>query len=209
MSKKGLSSRVDRKGREASVNDSGQRGEALQPPLFYRCRCPECGEDALKLNGFGVFFRSKFLGVTNDGEFGCGDLELDGDYHWLIECGSCCYRDFDTDMLPTDSILEWAVAHGKALKTLEFRCPVCGSQYLQRIEKAIRSVRAVYEIAENSETKAHAEVTLSFERVAPAGKWVRYCCSNRHELAKHDGSPVQTPEDLVEWLKGRQSVDQE
>jgi predicted RNA-binding Zn-ribbon protein involved in translation (DUF1610 family) len=205
MSKKDLQKDLEKEAIEPSTVDNVTPQEnQTEPPLFYRCVCPECGEDDLKLNGFGIFFSSEFLGVTDGDEFGCGHMELDGDYDWVIECSSCGYSVFDTGGVTLDNLMEWAATHGKAVKTLEFICPICGSQYLNRIEKGTRSVRAVYEILENSET-AHAEVALSFERAVDVGISVRYGCLKNHELAKQDGSPVQTPEELVEWLKARSS----
>lgn len=176
-----------------------------QPPVFYRCTCPECGEDTLELCGFGVFYRSEFLGVTDEDEFGCGYRELAGDYDWVITCSSCGHSVFDTPTVSVDNLLEWAGTHGKAVSRLElgFTCPICGSQALERIERANRSVRAVYEISDNSDTKAHAEVALSFEAVMEGGDSVRYCCWKKHELTNEDGSPVQSDEELVEWLRAR------
>jgi hypothetical protein len=181
-----------------------QRDEKSEPSIFHRCPCPECAEDDLELFDFGTFSRSEFLGVTNDGEFGCGDLESDGDYHWVLQCGSCGFKIFDTDVVLSDTLLDWADAHGQAINQQQFRCPVCGDHYLNQVEthlERIRSVRAVYEIRDHSETEAHAEVALSFERVVRGGESVRYRCEMGHELAKDDGSPVETPEELVEWLK--------
>lgn len=186
-----------------------KQGEKPRPPIFHRCRCPGCAEDSLELFDFGLFSRSAFLGVTNGGEFGCGDLESDGEYHWVLQCGSCGFKIFDTDMLPSDTLLDWADAHGQAINQLQFTCPVCGSEYLDQVEmhlKRIRSVRAVYEIRDNSETEAHAEVALSFQRVVRGGESARYCCDRGHELAKDDGSPVENERDLVEWLKAYSSI---
>jgi hypothetical protein len=211
MSKKDLQKELGEKGNEPSTADNAtRRDEDTELSVFYRCTCPECGENTLELSGFGVFFRSEFLGVTNEGEFGCGDLELDGEYHWVLECGSCGYRIFDTDVLPSDTLLDWAAAHGQAINHLEFTCPVCGSECFDNVEihlKRSRSVRAVYEIRDNSETEPHAEVALSFERAVEGGKSVRYCCARGHELAKDDGSPVQNAKELVAWLKARRVVD--
>ncbi|MGB6063255.1 MAG: hypothetical protein WBG50_00490 [Desulfomonilaceae bacterium] len=180
--------------------------EETESSVFYRCTCPECGEDALELCGLGVFYRSEFLGVTDGDEIGCGYMELDGDYNWAIVCRSCEHSFFDTQEVTLENLLEWASTHGKAVRRLEsgFVCPVCGSQALERIERGNRSVRAVYEISDNSETEAHAEVALSFEQVLEGGNSVRYCCWKKHELTNQDGSPVQTDEELVAWLKAHQ-----
>ena len=204
MSEKNFQTELVEKAGDTSVDDRmEQRG--TESPVFYRCVCPKCGEDSLELFDFGTFLRSEFLGVTNDGEFGCGDLESDGEYHWVLQCGSCGFKIFDTDMLPSDTLLDWADAHGRAINQQQFSCPVCGSEYLNQVETHLereRSVRAVYEIRDNSETEAHAEVALSFERVVRGGESVRYRCDmGGHELAKDDGSPVETAEELVAWLK--------
>ncbi len=87
-----------------------------EPPVFHRCTCPECGEDAMELCGHGVFFRSDFLGVTHDAEFGCGEMVLDGEYHWIIACGSCGYEAFNTDVLPNDTLVDWVASHGQAMR---------------------------------------------------------------------------------------------
>jgi len=179
-------------------------------PVFYRCTCPECGEDTLELFDYGLFSRSKFLGVTNDGEFGCGHLEMDGEYQWVLECSSCGHKAFDTDLLPSDTLADWAETHGQPMKQLEFTCPVCGNNWLDQVEidlKRKREVRAVYEIMEKSKSKPSFEVALSFARVVVGEKSVRYCCSMGHELAKDDGSPVENAQELVEWLKARSVFD--
>jgi len=210
MSNEDFQKDMSEKANEPSkVDNVPRQDEGTEPSVFYRCTCPECGEDDLELLDVGTFFRSEFLGVTNDGYFGCGDLELDGDCHWVIECGSCGHGIFDTDVVPFDTLLDWVDAHGQAIKQLEFSCPVCGSEFLDQVEtlKRSRSVRAVYEIRDNSETEAHAEVALSFERAERGGESVRYCCLGGHELAKDDGSPVQNVEELVVWLKARSVVD--
>jgi predicted RNA-binding Zn-ribbon protein involved in translation (DUF1610 family) len=210
MPEKNNDKKYDNDAEQSCVNnDLGL--EKHQPRVFYRCTCHECGEDALELCGLGVFYRAEFLGVTDGDEFGCGSMQLDGDYDWEIECTSCGYRVFDGQEVTLDNLLEWAASLGKSVTRLEsgFVCPVCGSRHLDRIETGKRSVRAVYEIDGNSETEAHAEVALSFERVLEGGDSVRYCCSKKHELTKQDGSPVQTPEELVEWLKAHQTTTKE
>jgi predicted RNA-binding Zn-ribbon protein involved in translation (DUF1610 family) len=208
MSKKDLLQQMLVKDTTPSDHENVPPGEP-QTEVFYRCTCPECGEDSLELFDFGLFSRSKFLGVTNDGEFGCGHLEIDGEYHWALKCASCGYEALDSDMLSSDTLLDWADAHGQPMKQLEFTCPVCGNNWLDQVEidlKRKREVRAVYEIMEKSKTKPSAEVALSYEQVVVGEKSVRYCCSMGHELAKNDGSPVATGQELVEWLKAQQAV---
>lgn len=199
--------RVDRSSSteiEGSSTDQGRTPPQSESRVFYRCTCPDCGEDTLELCGLDVFFRSDFLGVRDDGEFGCGDLELDGDYHWMIECGSCGHEFFNTDMLSPEVLIEWAAANGRAKKMLEFKCPICGSDYLDEVFSANRSVRAVYETSDNEDAEFPAEVALSYEQAREYGEPVRYRCHKGHELTKEDGSPVQSHEELVEWLKAHQ-----
>lgn len=205
MAKKKIEKNQNKKA-ETPATAKGAVQQEPQPPVFYRCTCPKCGEDTLELCGFGVFYRSEFLGVTDENEFGCGYMKLDGDYDWVIICSSCGHRVFDAPKVTVDNLLEWACTHGKAVSRLEldFTCPICGSQALERIERANRSVRAVYEISDNSETKGHAEVALSFEQVMEGGDSVRYCCWKKHELTNQGGSPVQSEEELVEWLKAHE-----
>lgn len=188
---------------EGSSTDQGQTPPQSESRVFYRCTCPDCGEDTLELCGLDVFFRSDFLGVTRRGEFGCGFMKLDGDYHWVIQCGSCGYEAFNTNELSDDDLINWAAANGRAKKMLEFKCPICGSDYLDEVFSANRSVRAVYETSDNEDAEFPAEVALSYEQAREYGEPVRYRCSNGHELAKEDGSPVETPAELVQWLKSR------
>jgi predicted RNA-binding Zn-ribbon protein involved in translation (DUF1610 family) len=198
-----LKKKTEKEMNEKSEIPSADDGVTLEQkePTFYRCTCPECGE---ALEGhFAVVYRSEFLGVTDDGQVGCGDLVLDADHCAVTGCGSCGHTQ-DKWRLPLEDPQDRVTAHGQAIKRLEFVCPVCGSLCLLRAERASRAVLGVYEIAENSETKGRAEVALSFEHVMEGGKSVRYCCVEGHELAKEDGSPVGTPEELVEWLKALQ-----
>lgn len=204
MSRKGLQKEMCTEATTLQGNDDVPRKE---PPVFYRCTCPECGEDAMELRGHGVFFRADLLGVTHDGDFGCGYMELDGDYHWVIECGECGYTAFDTDMLPPDPLIDCAAASGKAIKQLEFTCPVCESDRVEKVYLMSRSVRALYETSDNEAAEPHAEAALSFEQAIDYGESVRYCCHKGHELTKEDGNPVQTDEDLFEWMKAHQTSD--
>jgi Zn finger protein HypA/HybF involved in hydrogenase expression len=189
---------------KGSSVDQSESGREAGSAVFYRCTCPKCGENALELSGHGVFLRSEFLGVTREGEFGCGDLMLDGEYHWEIECGTCGYRPFSTDVLPAEPLLDWAANHGQAMKQLRFTCTVCGSHSLKKVYRMSRFVRAVYEDAESEERAIYADVALSYEQVIEHGKSVRYCCSEGHGLANDDGTPVETAKQLVEWLKAQQ-----
>ena len=198
--KKKLQDKLNKAAEPAST-DPGVTRQEKESSVFYRCTCPECGEDTLELSGFSVFYRSKFLGVTDEGEFGCGDLGDDGEYDWVIECSSCGYRVFDTQEVTLDNLSEWASKNGKTLKRLEseFLCPVCGTKFLDRIERGNREVRAVYENADDSET--WAEVALSFGHYMSGGETVRYCCMKGHELTKEDGTPVKTAEETRRVVK--------
>ncbi|MBM3299333.1 MAG: hypothetical protein FJY85_05210 [Deltaproteobacteria bacterium] len=192
---------------ETPSNDQALTAQQIESGIFYRCTCPECGEDALELFGFNTFYRSDFLGMTDRDEFGCDYLELDGEYDWAIICRSCGHSVLKEKEVTLDNLLEWATTHGKAVTRLDygFACPVCGSQSLEMTGETTRWVRVVYEISDNSETEAHAEVALSFGQGSQGLNSGRYCCGKNHELKKKDGSLVQTPEELVEWLKAHQS----
>lgn len=191
---------------ETPSDDQAVAGQQTKPPVFYRCTCPECGENALELFGFGTFYRSDFLGMTDGDQFGCDYMELDGEYDWAIICRSCGHSVLEEKEVTLDNLVEWAATHGKAVTRLEhgFACPVCGSQSLEMTGETTRWVRAVYEISDNSETEAHAEVALSFGHASQGLNSGRYCCGKDHELTNPDGSPVRTPEELVEWLKHHQ-----
>jgi transcription elongation factor Elf1 len=201
MSQKDIQQELATAATKPQENESVSRKE---PPVFYRCKCPECGEHNLELCGLDVFFRSEFLGVRSDGQFGCGYMELDGEYHWIIRCGSCEHEFFNTNELSDEVLINWAAANGQVMRPWEFTCPVCGSNYLDEVYTMNRSVRAVYETSDNEGAEISAEVALSYEQATEYGKPVRYRCSNDHELTTEDGNPVQSEEELVQWLKAHQ-----
>jgi hypothetical protein len=59
-----------------SDNSIDKAGNGERRPVFHRVtRCPKCGEDDLNHFDFGVYLRSRFLGVTSEGEAGCGQIE--------------------------------------------------------------------------------------------------------------------------------------
>jgi hypothetical protein len=92
---------------------------------------------------------------------------------------------------------------------LDFICPLCGSvclsEHTEKVEM-FQEVVAVYTVkADNGEEQA--EVALSPYRDISHCSAPRYRCSNGHELAKDDGTPVETAEELVEWLKARSGSD--
>ena len=180
------------------------QGQKSDSPVFYRCTCPNCGKDALELHDSGVFLRCDLLGVTGEADIGCGSLELAGACERAIQCWSCGHRIYEEASLDPDRLLEWARTHGKATNPLEFTCPVCGSHQLDQVEIEVerrRPVMAVYEIVENSEKEDYAEVALRCNRIVLGRESFRYRCTKGHELAKNDGSPVETGQELVEWLK--------
>lgn len=190
---------------EGPINQCDGNEEAVNTKqVFHRVgRCPACGEDDLGLFDFGVFLSSDFLGMTRDGEMGCGRVEMDGDYEYVVMCRSCEHRASAEPSVTKETLLEWAVAEGQEVQTLDFICPLCGSvclsEHTDKVEM-YQEVVAVYTVkGDNGEEQA--EVALSPYRNIFHCSAPRYRCLNGHELAKDDGTPVATAEDLVAWLK--------
>lgn len=207
MSDKNLNQEVMKKSNGAVPEAGVDQGKSDdKPPVFYRCTCPRCGEEDLSLYDFGVFLRSDFLGVTSSGDKGCGCLELDGGGEMALICGTCDHRVFDEPSFSSEQLLDWARAEGEEIEMLTFKCPVCGTQNLTQVYtgvEVIREVKAVYTIPLEDQSRDRAEVALEEDRLEKKQQFCRYRCSKGHELAKDDGTPVETPEDLVEWLKAR------
>jgi predicted RNA-binding Zn-ribbon protein involved in translation (DUF1610 family) len=176
-------------------------GSEARPAAFYRVTCPECGEDTLELIDYGVFLRSDFLGMNSDGEKGCGDLELDSDEKWVVTCRSCGCRPFDDASYSPQQLLQWAREAGEQKEISRFSCPICGSKTLYQSVTGVEMIRVVTAACPISD--GNAEVALyPFEQVLGSGL-IRYRCPKGHELAKDDGTPVETAEELVEWLDCR------
>ena len=95
-------------------------------------------------------------------------------------------------------------SNGEGLTPLPFICPKCGSRRLCREERDITFSQDVLAVCEYPD--GQPVVALRYLRWLDGGLTHRYCCSQGHELAKEDGSPVENKLELVEWLKANQSV---
>ena len=174
-------------------------------PVFYRCVCPECGEDTLSLLDLDMFAESPILGATSTGEIGCSHTSLDSHGCNLeIWCRSC-----GGPVGNPHSLIEWAKAQGEVRTTLPFQCPKCGSRELHRVEIGLEFVSTVVAVSVSDTPGVDPIVALSHERDLDKGEVYRYRCSSGHVLAAADGFPVQTDEELVVWLKTRQSAAKE
>ena len=181
----------------ANAKCNGQR-----PPVFYRVtRCPNCGEDDLNHFDFGVFQRSDFLGVTSGGETGVDQTTMDGDCNHVVMCRNCDHRIFDDSQDTNEDLLEWAMDNGQETEMLEFLCPICESQDLYAHKTGIeisQEVVAVYPAPD--ESGGEHRIALDPNRYIDYAA-TRYRCHRDHELTKGDGRPVETADDLVEWLR--------
>lgn len=207
MSEKDLIQEMTEKcdGTASDTGDDRGKGDE-KSPVFYRCKCPECGEDDLGIFDLEPFIRTDFLGVTSEGVKGCGHIELDGEFRYDLMCGRCGHVVLGEPSQDSEALLNWARAEGERAEMLTFSCPVCSSKNLYQISPGVeisRKVVAVYMISEKSEFCPEAEIALERGRLITEPQPFRYRCSKGHELAKDDGTPVETPEDLVEWLKAR------
>ena len=196
-----------------STNRADNTNTEATPLVFHRIRsCPACGEDDLNLYDFGVFLRSDFLGMRSDGEKGGGRIQLDGDYEYVVMCRSCEHRVFNELSATTEQLMEWAITEGQEIETLKFICPICESKSLSQIRtgvEVIRDVVAVYTLPRDDTTEGGAEIALFPGQVFDYTTGPRYRCAKGHELAKDDGNPVETAEELVAWLKAHSASPQE
>jgi len=170
-------------------------GEAEEPttvdsanlPVFYRCVCPECGEDTLSLLDLDMFAGSPILGTTSKGEIGCSDTSLDSHGCNLeIWCRSC-----GGPVGSPDSLIKWGKANGEVWTTLPFQCPKCGSPERHRVEIGLEFVRSVVAVCVSDTPGVDPVVALSHERDLDKGDVYRFRCSSGHELGKDDGTPVR------------------
>jgi hypothetical protein len=180
-----------------------------QSPIFYLCACPDCEQGELHLFDTGVFEHSDVFGITDEGEIGCYATGLDGKPQLGIYCGDCAteiYQESEqTEEGRKKSLLEWARTHGKAIATLSFVCPECGSRHLTRDETGITFSTEVVSVCEHP-TEGWPIVALSRNRCFGTGGTYRYRCLHDHELLKEDGSPVETEQELMQWLKAHQTT---
>ncbi len=199
----------------ASVDDGEPGGKERPTPLFYPCKCPNCGEDDLYLYDIGIRTKSPIVGITNSGEIGVSDTDTDGGDRLMVFCGDCenvIYRDNplsnigfkSTDNDREHFLSEWVKSNGEGLTPLPFICPKCCSRELCREERDITFSQDVLAVCEFPSDQP--VVALRYLRYLDGGLTRRYCCSQGHELAKEDGSPVENNLELVEWLKANQSV---
>ena len=184
-----------------------------EQPVFYRCICPECGEDELELINTGVFERSSVFGITSEGEIGGSRTEVDGDDELGMFCRECQHQ-VRTDYSENEScsgsnLIQWAKSNGEIQRILPFTCPACDSQELSLVEKGIETVQAVVAVCEPVSPGDDPLVALSHRRELWGGGCRRYSCHRGHELAKDDGTPVSTDQELLDWLKARHSVGNE
>jgi len=211
MSKYKLEKGLDGNGKSPSVGERVTHQES-RFPVLYRCSCPECGARDMEVIDFESFSRSPALCVTGEGEIGCGEIELDGDCNLVVECQECSHQLPGYLSTSTEVLIDLARARMDELTPLPFICPCCKSNRLSQIEIGAefhREVVAVYTVSNEGESTGEPVVALSFDRNLCRYGPCRYRCSNGHELANDDGSPVETSAELVEWLKARGAADTE
>ncbi len=73
----------------------------------------------------------------------------------------------------------------------------------------VQEVRAVYTIPGDTDEEEQAEIALTPIRHTRYSANPTYRCLKGHELANDDGSPVETAEELVAWLKAHSASPQE
>jgi hypothetical protein len=176
---------------------------------FYRVRCPKCGEAALDVIDSGVFIRSPLVGITSDGEIGCSHTELDDGYDFGILCRDCEHAIFTDSSFSNECedgfLLEWAKSNGEVLKPVTFNCPKCDSRRLYFFEENVKFSHEVSAVCESDIPGGSPLIALSPILHIGRGGLYRYRCSRGHELANDAGNPVETPEELMEWLKSRRA----
>lgn len=212
MSEKDFQIEMTEKFNDPSLDDGmEQASQEAQPAVFHRLTCSECGEDTLSLCDFGVFLRSDFLGMTSEGEKGCGHIELDGDYEYVVMCRSCGHRVFEDPSCTEEQLMKWASDAGEETRILPFHCAECDSTSLSEISTCVEVVRdivAVCEVSKDDEPEEQPLVALVPDKQTWLRGPTRYRCARGHELAKDDGTPVETEQELIAWLKAHCAVDQ-
>jgi hypothetical protein len=207
----------DEIGQEVNVtsldNNMGHDRNETGPGTFHPVACPECGKDTLDLIDSGVSMRSPILGIASDGEVGCLYTELTGDYQLGIYCRHCghgvCGGLSVTGEADDEIHSEWAKSPGEPRTVLPFICSKCGSRELRQVEVGITFSYAVVAVCEADVPGTAPLVALSHLRNTDGGGTYRYRCSQGHELAKDDGSPVETVDELVAWLKAQCAGDKD
>jgi hypothetical protein len=206
MTGKDLEQETNKKTEKPSVDD-GMTRTRTEPHAFYVCKCPECVEDDLELIDTGGFWRSGVAGITGKGEIGCYRTGPAGEYELGLFCRRCgrqvCTDSEETESCNSAFLTEWARSNGERHSVLPFSCPVCDSEALYKIEVGIEFHTAVVAVCEADYPRTNPIQALSYVQDVFGGGSFRYHCSNGHELAKDDGSPVENPKELVEWLKAQ------
>lgn len=178
--------------------------------VFHQLTCSGCGGNEFILIDSGTFTESPVLGITEHAEIGCARTTLEGDYELGVYCRSCDHQISGmhafNEHFENESLLEWAKSNGQARHTLPFSCSKCDSSQLFRIETEIEFSQEVLAVCERDSPGDDALVALSFLRDIGGRGISRYRCSRGHELAKDDGTPVETSEELVAWLKARSAI---
>jgi|GEM_PF-3022479 len=211
MSKKKYQTELMEKTGVASLDDNEKIEEKKpQPNVFYQFVCPECGKQELSVHS-GVLTEFPLLGVDSCGEIGCSTTELDVDYQLEIRCRSChhqvCGDSYLQDICSYEFLSEWATSNGQALPTLAFTCPKCDSQELLQVEVGIESSRLVVAVDESIAPRKEPLIAVDLLQGFSGDGTHRYRCTQRHELANDDGSPVGTAAELVAWLKAHGSAE--
>jgi hypothetical protein len=175
-----------------------------EPPEFHRCRYRKCGQDELRLESRSSS-ESKLFGITSHGDIGCSPTEVEHYHLHGIYCQACghriCGASFSDNVCDDEVLFEWAKSQGEALTALTFVCPKCDSFILERTEVGIDFFNHVMAVCESDSPGGAPLIALWPIRYSRGGRSYRYRCSKGHELAKDDGTPVETAEELVEWLK--------
>ena len=210
MSGKSFNDEMGEKVNDASLDNGLDRDRnGAGPAVLHLVPCRKCGKDTLDLIDSGVFMRSPIVGITSDGEIGCSRTELDGDYELGIYCRSCGHQvcsDFSLANECGDEFLSgWAKAATEARPVLPSVCSKCDSQELYQVEVGIEFSHAVVAVCESDAPGRAPLLAFSYVRHINGGGTYRYRCSQGHELAKDDGSPVETAEEPVDWLKAHAS----
>lgn len=179
-------------------------------PMFHQLRCSQCGGNDLILIDSGIYTESPVLGITEYAEIGCARTTWEGDYELSIHCRNCDHQISNghsfNEHFENESLLEWAKSNGQARDTLPFSCSKCDSSQLFRIVTEIEFSQEVVAVCEPDSPGGDPLVALGFLRDIGGRGISRYRCSRGHELAKDDGTPVETSEELVAWLKARSAI---
>jgi hypothetical protein len=208
-----MSERNVLKGMKVKVNrpsdDKNANPQNAKPSVFYRRPCSGCGKDELDLIDSGIFTRSPILGITSDGEIGCSSTELEGDCELGIYCRDCghqvCSESSLTNKCSDEFLSEWAKSAIAARPALPFACSTCDSPELHQVEVGIESSHAVVAVCEADAPGNAPLIAVSHQRETGGRGTYRYRCSQGHELVKEDGTPVETAEELADWLKAHAS----